>query len=602
MLNNVLFRSFKYVWLTAKWWLVYNLLYSLLSGLIPLITLWITKELINETSHYLAGEENLYNVTKLIGLQFLVLLSNSLLELFKKIIDEKANIILEHKLKAQILKKVSSVSMDLFDNPRFFNTLVRIENSSGSRFLSPINELFSFVKNITSSITVCLYLLSFHWILLVVGLIPVFPYFLVQLKYGSQKFNLIYNYTPLLRDADVTSKLITDRSSAKEVKIYGLSNHLFNRWSEKYLKNGYKHLLLNKKQQFSLFGIEGTVLIVHMIVIFILLKVVNNNGILGIGEFVSIIQAVENTQSKIQQSADNAANIFEERLYLKDFFDFIDRVEPTSFNKHTKCSFPVPLKSSIEIKDITFRYLNGSKKVLNKVSFSITPGEKIFIVGENGSGKSTLIKILLGLYPIQQGDILFDGISIKDLNSQELHRNLTALFQDYVKYPYTIYENIGFGDIEKFEHKDLIEAISKETGLDEIVSKYNDGYQTYLTKTLYDGEDLSGGQWQKVSLTRALFRNSQLIVLDEPTAALDPKKEKEVFQQFNDIATGKTAIYISHRMSAAKLADRIIVLKEGKIIEDGTFNELMQQNGEFKEMYEIQSSQFSEEKTYTLSQ
>ncbi|HHW36991.1 MAG TPA: ABC transporter ATP-binding protein [Bacillales bacterium] len=601
MLVRVLFRSFIYVWSTSKGWIVFSIFYSLATGMIPIATLWATKELINETAKFLGGLDNYRIVITLVSVQILLMLSSSLLNLFKKIFDEKVELLLGHNLKGQILKKASNVTMDLYDDPNFFNKLMRIENSTGNRFLSPIKEFFSFLENTISGVTVSIFLLSFHWLLLLVALIPLIPYFFVQLKYGKQRFNLLFNYTPLLRDADITARLITSRNSAKEVKSFGLSNHLFNRWSKKYLQNAQEHLKLSRKQYYSLFGNEGFGLIIYALIIYIILKIINGAGGLTIGDFVAIIQAVQNTQSKSQIASDNFAKILEDRLYLEDFFNFI---EETSFNTKNKdktyYKFPSPLKSSIEIKNLTFKYFNSTKKALDQISFSITPGEKIFIVGENGSGKSTLIKLLLGLYPIQQGDILFDGISIKSINDEELRKNLSVLFQDFVQYPYTIYENIGFGNIEKIDQEELIRLVSRKTGLDEIVNKYPKNYQTYLTKTLYDGEDLSGGQWQKIAFTRALFRNTQLVILDEPTAALDPKKEREVFQHFNDIAKNKTTIYISHRMSAARLADHIIVLKEGKIIEEGTFEELMIKNGDFKEMYELQSSQFKDKEKYVL--
>jgi ABC-type multidrug transport system fused ATPase/permease subunit len=314
---------------------------------------------------------------------------------------------------------------------------------------------------------------------------------------------------------------------------------------------------------------------------------------LTIGGYVTLIQAIQQIQSYLNTATFNATNIMQQSLYLNDYFEFMNFTEDkVDLSTVENKNFPNSLSREISFKQVNFSY-NNSKKVIDNITLNINAGEKVAIVGENGSGKTTLIKCLLGLYEISSGDILFDGVSIKSINKKDLTENVTALFQDFQKYSYTVKENIAFGNINSMDNMELISKNAKLTGADIIINKLDQGYNTYLNRDLYNGEDLSGGQWQKIALSRAMIRNSQIIILDEPTSALDPFSENKIYEQFNSLTSDKTVIYISHRMSTTRFADRILVLKDGKIIEDGSFEKLMSKQGEFFQMYQIQNPMHS---------
>lgn len=380
----------------------------------------------------------------------------------------------------------------------------------------------------------------------------------------------MYANTPLKRYETFISRLLTEKESAKEIKIFGLGAHLITRWSKSYMKNANKTLGLLKKEQYTEFGVEGIKTLFYLAITYMIIKLIRQDN-LKIGDYVAVLQAVQQVQSKLYQTSNSIALILEDSLYLRDFFSFIEFNEHAYRTNHGKDSFPIPLVHGIELRNINFSYEKQSNPILQDISLLIKPGEKIAIVGENGCGKSTLVKCLMGLYPVNSGKILFDNIPIIDIKEEEVHKNITVLFQNFTRFPFSVYDNIAFGNISLLNDKKGIEELSMKTRVNDFVKNLKDGYDTKLTKLLQDGIDLSGGQWQKIAYTRALFRNSQVIILDEPTASMDPQSEKEVFEQFNNIAENKTLIFISHRMSATKIADRIIVMKKGQIYEMGTF-------------------------------
>ncbi|MGG1513743.1 ATP-binding cassette domain-containing protein, partial [Brevibacillus agri] len=247
----------------------------------------------------------------------------------------------------------------------------------------------------------------------------------------------------------------------------------------------------------------------------------------------------------------------------------------------------------IFIKNLSFKYPKSNQLVLNGITIHIRPGEKVAIVGDNGSGKSTLVKCLMGLYQVEKGSVFYDDIDIVNIDNCDLHKNMTAIFQDFMKYAFTVMDNISFGDIHNTHDFELVKRIGIQTGVDDFVKKMPKDYDTLLGKILGEGEDLSGGQWQKIAIARSLFRDSKILILDEPTSSLDPLKELEVYEQFNSMTNGKTVIFISHRMAAARMADKIIVLKNGKVAECGTHDDLMFLKSEYYQMYSVQAKWYS---------
>ena len=313
-----------------------------------------------------------------------------------------------------------------------------------------------------------------------------------------------------------------------------------------------------------------------------------------VGEFVAVGQAVQNTQSSINSIAKRFGAFKEEVFYIKDYFEFMNYYHQDDSSSQRLESFPTPLKVGITFENVSFNYVNSDVKILKDISLHINPGKKIAIVGENGSGKTTFVKCLSGLYPLSEGHIFFDNNEIKSIKESELFSNITVVFQDFIKYPYTVKENIRLGNIFRNDNLDnIVEAVSKEAGVHDFVNKFPNGYETYLGRIFEDGEDISGGQWQRIALARSLFKDGEIFILDEPTAALDPIAELDVFEKFDLLTKNKTTFFISHRMASAKIADLILVFKKGEIVETGTHEELMRLEGEYYTLFNMQAKWYN---------
>lgn len=598
MKKSSLLKAIMYTWTVNPHWFYFNSLYIVIAGLIPILTIWLSKELINEITKLISsgsGPNNIDKITFFLILQFLTAIFSTFLSNLHEYIDKKTEVYLGYDLQKKIFIKTISLSYITFDDNKFLNSLSRIKGSAGSRFLNPIRHLIDFFKNIITLFSLFIYLYFVHWSLLILVIIPAIPVFITYFKYGKKTFLVTRSQAQLYRETNYTSRLLTERDAAKEIRLFGLGDFLINRWSEKSLQIISKNINLQKKQQLANVYLDAFKSAVFILNAYIIIRLIFTKG-LGIGDFVAIGQAVQETQSKLSSASVNLANILEDILYIKEYYQFMegDVYKNDIASTNPIRNFPNKLEQGILIKNLSFSYIGCENPVLNNISFQIRPGEKIAIVGENGSGKTTLVKCLLGLYPTEKESIIFDGIDINEIRKSDLHKNVTALFQDFVKYSYTLRDNIAFGNVKSINDISKINEVAFDTGIGYLIKDLKNGYDTFLTRALKEGVDLSGGQWQKIGLARALFREAQVIFLDEPTSSLDPNAEKEIFKHFNKLIKDKTAIFISHRMSATKIADRIIVMKAGKIVESGSFTELINLKGEFSRMYQLQAQLFND--------
>jgi ATP-binding cassette subfamily B protein len=284
-------------------------------------------------------------------------------------------------------------------------------------------------------------------------------------------------------------------------------------------------------------------------------------------------------------------SLYENSLFLSNLYEFLDLKRTVVEPLHPQ-ALPVPLRIGIQFDQVQFRYPNSSRPLLEDISLTIRAGETVALVGENGAGKTTLIKLLCRLYDPTSGRITLDGIDLRQFETTALRREISVVFQDYAHYNLTARENIGFGDVNRLPDQDEIRSAAKTAGADKAIASLPYGYDTTLGKEFEEGEELSIGEWQKVALARAFLRQAQIIVLDEPTSALDAQAEHQIFEQFRQLTEGRTAILISHRLSSVKLADRIYVLKEGRIVESGTHNELLLLKGSYARLFEIQAQYY----------
>lgn len=593
--NKYLAKALRYVWQKGKWWLFLSVTLSVVTGCFPFLTLWVSKELINEVTRFIQSSTKEYALLLLLLVgQFMLSILSSAVKNIREYLDKKMECTLDFDVQQMILDKTSSVPVMYFDLPDYHDHLQRI-SGGGARFLSPVRSVIDMLQAGISVFSYALFLIVIDWRLVILSLVATIPIFYIQAKFGQRRYRLHLKQSPVARAADYYKYLLQDRKSAKEIRLFGLASFFRERWAEKFMQNTGETLRLEKKQQGSEVGLEAFSAFFYMGIAVSVIWLARTAK-MNIGEFVAIIQAVQGAQETFTRISMLFAKLYEEKLFIKDFYQFFEREDERILIAAGNEPFPSTIRQGITFNQVSFRYVQGDKEVLSDISFHIHPHEKIAIVGQNGSGKTTLVKCLMGLYPPTSGQIKIDGRSIADIDENELHKNITVIFQDFIRYDLSVRENIAIGNIAGIDDLDRIRKVAELSGADAFIRKLPEGYETYLGRLLADGEDLSGGQWQKVALSRALFRDSQVVILDEPTAALDPIAEMDIFSKFKLLTENKIAIFISHRMAASRMADRIIVMKEGKIVEMGTHEELMALGQEYYRMYQMQAQWFSSER------
>ncbi|WP_079477629.1 ABC transporter ATP-binding protein [Halobacillus salinus] len=585
-----IFRAMSYVHKIGKTWVYLSVFFTILLGLLPVSILIVTKDLVNEVSNLITNTGSDYTSSLILLITLFIMMTvNSIIKHIQSYLDNKIQVKLDHNLKYKISEKLSKIPYSKYDDTDFHHHLNRIQGNQGQKFLSPLDNVFIIIQSFITSISLIWFLVSIHWSLAIISLISGLPILVVKSVFGNKSFWLSLLQTPRAREANYIQRLFLNREYAKEIRLFNLENYFISRWSRKYLKNAEESLNLLRRQKFSFIGLDSMSALFYALSAGIIIWLIKRSTV-SIGEFVAIGQAVQETQNSINNMATSSAQIYENSLYIKDYFSFLDYEEEVYNGK----SFP-KLNEGIMINDLSFSYPLSNKKVINNINISFKAGERIAIVGDNGSGKTTLIKCLLGLYKPNKGEIFFDNVPIQQINKTSLRDNFSVIFQDYLKYSFTVRENIQLGDIKrKFQKEDLYK-VTKKSGADKFINNLPEGYETYLGKQLRIGEDLSGGQWQKIALARALYKNdSQVLIFDEPTSSLDPISEIAAFNSICEQTKDKTLIFISHRMAATTLADKIIVLKDGEVVESGTHDKLMSNYGIYYNMFKKQSDWFNE--------
>jgi ATP-binding cassette subfamily B protein len=314
-------------------------------------------------------------------------------------------------------------------------------------------------------------------------------------------------------------------------------------------------------------------------------------GALSIGTLTFLAGAIQQASSNIQQIFSTLAAIGDQALFLTDLLAFFE-MKPTIRSKPDALPAPRPIVRGIEFRDVSFQYPGNSRMVLDHINFQLHPAERLALIGENGEGKTTIVKLMTRLYDPSGGQILLDGVDLREYDLEDLHREIGVIFQDFMRYEMTARENVAVGRIEEINNIDLLRVAASKSMAEDVIARLPGTYEQMLGRRFEQGVDLSGGEWQKVALARAYLRDAQLLILDEPTAALDARSEFEVFRRFSELTAGKMALFISHRFSTVRVADRILVLANGKIAEEGTHDQLASQGGRYAEMFEMQASSY----------
>jgi ATP-binding cassette subfamily B protein len=422
-------------------------------------------------------------------------------------------------------------------------------------------------------------------ILLVVSIVPTI---LNEIKFSGTSYSLARSWTQERRELDYLRYAGASDVTAKEVKLFGLANYIATRFkvlSEKYYQLS-KNLVIQRTTWGSFFNIVGTGAYYGAYVVIVLRTVM---GIFTLGDLTFLSGSFNRLRSKLQGFFTRFTAITERALYLQDYFEFLD----LSFEKNAsigKLKMPDTIVEGFTIINLGFKYPKSEKWVIRNVNFTIRAGEKMAFVGENGAGKTTLIKLLLRFYEPTEGEIMLDGVSVQQFEKNAYQQFFGVIFQDFVKFDLTIRENIAIGEIAEIHNQPRIEDAAEKSLAEQVVAELPQGYDQQLGRRFKNGKDLSGGQWQKIAIARAYMKDAKVLILDEPTSALDARAETETFKRFTKLTTGKTAVIVSHRFSTVRIADRILVLKEGNVLEIGTHDELMENEKLYSELFNLQAA------------
>ena len=580
---------FHMVWEASPKIVVANIAVRLVVALLPLAMLAVTKVIIDSIYRYTANHTPLPSYFWwLVGAEFaLACLSTILVR-----VTDYCDTVLADKyskyVSVRIMEHASRLDLTSYEDPTFQDKLERARVQGTDRVLM-IQAAGRLVQQVVTTASMAFSICLFSPWLLVALVVCVVPAFLGETHFAFLGYSLSFAQTPARREMEYLRVLGGSKESAKELKLFGLGPYLVDRFTTLAMRLHKQTAGLARKRLFvgSLLTLLGT-LGYYGTYAFVIYETVT--GVLTIGTLTFLAGAIAGASSNIQQVFSTFSTIADQALFVGDLLDFF-AVKPAVLSKANALAVPRPIRQGFEFRNVSFAYPNG-RKVLHDVNFKLSPGERIALVGENGQGKTTIVKLLTRLYDPTEGQILLDGVDLREYDQEDLWREIGVIFQDFMRYDLTATENIAMGRIEERNNTFRIRAAAQKSLAEDVIRKLPKGYEQLLGCRFDGGTDLSGGEWQKLALARAYLREAQVLVLDEPTASLDARSEHEVFERFAELTRGKMSMLISHRFSTVRMADRIFVLQDGRIAEEGPHDELMQSGGRYAEMFELQAASY----------
>lgn len=542
-----------------------------------------------------AGEGDFGRVLILVALAGSIAVFTVFSQSVSKVVNEAQSAIVSDRVQELLNAKSVEVDLEYYENSEYYETLHRAQREAPFRPMMIINGLFQSGRSFISLTTMAALLLSFNWVAALILAFAALPATFVQYKYSSKNYLMQCSITPKERRAWYFNGLLTSIKYAKEIRLLGLGQLFMSRYRDLRQQIREERLSLTLRRSAA----ESASQAVASAIVFGTFAFIAHeafNGIITIGDMLMYFGAIQQGQSFLNSFIISLVGLYENNLFLTAFYEFLN-LKPKVEEPSNPRPFPRPIKSKIRFEHVGFSYPNTSRTVLNDIDLEILPGQIVALVGENGSGKTTLIKLLCRLYDPLEGFIKIDGIDLRDFKTYDLRQEISAVLQDYASYHLKARENIWLGNVDMPEDINQIVHAAECAGIDEVIKRLTRGYDTILGREFEkDGTELSIGEWQKVALARAFFRDSQLIILDEPTSSLDPKAEEKIFNKFKQLIAGKMAIIISHRLSSVRIADRIYYIKEGRVTEYGTHQELMDQGKEYAQLFEIQANHYRQGK------
>jgi len=587
-LNNVP-RFLKLVYETSPRLTIANAVLRMIMSVLPIIMLYVSKLIIDQIVLLSkTGSENisLTPLWQLVGLEFGLVVLLSALNMALKLIDTLLGDLFVNHTLIKIMSHAATLDLDQFEDSIFYDKLERARQQSSGRVILLTHVLSQIQDLITMSFFGATLIIFNPWFTFIL-IFSTIPSFIGEYYYNIKNYILARRQMHGKRELEYLSYVGASDQTAKEVRLFNLSDFFISRYrtiaDKLYGEN--KGLQTNRSSWGTILAIVGHIGY-YIAFIYIILGVVRGN--LSIGSLIFLLGSIRQLGMILQNVILRFSLISQGALYLRDFFEFF-QIKPKIVASLRPRPFPKPIQQGFTFENVGFKYLNSNQWANRHLNFTLHAGEKMALVGENGAGKTTLVKLLVRLYDPTEGRILLDGHDLREYDLIELRSEIGIIFQDYLRYQMTTSENIAVGNIKEKENHKLIVNSAKQSLADTIIERLPDKYQQMLGRHFKQGVELSGGEWQKIALARAYMRDAQLMVLDEPTAALDARSEYEVFQRFSELTKNKSAMLISHRFSTVRMADRILVLDKGEIIEMGSHEDLLKKDGRYASLFELQA-------------
>tara|TARA_Y100001949_G_scaffold72910_1_gene61886 strand:+ start:201 stop:2066 length:1866 start_codon:yes stop_codon:yes gene_type:complete len=585
---------FSLIWSCNNWLAALNILLRVIRASLPLAMLYVGKLIIDEivrisviASGPAVENPDMSIVTIYVLIELGLAVFSDLLGRGIALLDSLLGDLVSHEISLRLMHQSARLDLECFEDSDFYDKLERARRQASSRILLMSQVLTQLQDSITVFFLAAALITFNAWLLLLLA-ITLIPAFLGETHFNSQSYSLMYGWTQERRELDYLRFAGASDETAKEVKIFGLSDFFGSRYKklagEYYRAN--RDLSARRAAWGGLLSMVGSLGYYTAYAVIIYRTVY---GELSLGDLTFLSGSFLRLRSLMEAILIRFSSIADSALYLRDLFDFLE-MEPRIISIDNSLPFPVTIRKGFTFENVGFRYPQMKQWVLRDVSFTLHPGEKLALVGENGAGKTTLVKLLTRLYDPVEGRIMLDGHDLRKYNLDGLRDAVGVIFQDYVKYHLTATENIAVGLIDERNNETRIKEAARQSLADKVIENLPNGYQQMIGRWFKQGTNLSGGEWQKIAIARAYMRDAQLLILDEPTASLDARAENEVFRRFVELTFDKCAVLISHRFSTVRMADRIVVLHEGKLLEHGTHDELLAVGGRYSELFQMQAA------------
>jgi ATP-binding cassette, subfamily B, bacterial len=579
---------FGMVWKSAPKAVASGLFFRLIVALVPLALLAVTRIIIDSIYSFTSNHHALPSYFwGLVALEFGLACSATI---FGRLIDFCDAVLADRftrYISTQIMEHASRLDLTLYEDPIFSDKMERARVQGTDRVMM-IQMAGRLVQDLITTVSLAAGIFFFSPWLLLFLVVCIVPAFLGEMHFAFRGYSLNFQQTTARRLMEYLRVLGGSKESAKELKLFGLGPFLVRRYKD--TSDGLHRQVVGLAKQKLLFGSFLTALGTfgyYGAYAFVIYETVA--GTLTLGQLTFLAGAIAGASTNIQTLFSTFSGIADQALFLTDLLDFFT-VRPQIVTKPFALAAPRPMRFGIEFRNVSFAYPGNAKPVLRCIDFRLKPGERIALVGENGQGKTTVAKLLTRLYDPTEGQVLLDGIDLRDYDIEDLWKEIGVIFQDFMRYDMTVLENIGMGRIESAMNPFQIRSAAMKSYAEPLIRKLPHGYNQLLGRRFEGGVDLSGGEWQKIALARAHLRDAHVLILDEPTASLDARSEREVFQRFTDLARDKTTVLISHRFSTVRMADRILVLHDGQIAEEGPHDQLVKEGGRYAEMFELQAA------------